>query len=75
MARRKQKRVLNIRMSTSLPPSQAVLIKEMVGTIYGETKSEVIRFITTAWLTENLQNVMGWIDKRVEHNRSEENKK
>lgn len=41
----------------TLPPGALVLVDAMVGTFYGNTRSEVLRFITVSWLTEHIAAV------------------
>lgn len=54
---RKPGMISNVKYVTHIPPGCAFLIDDMVGTIYGETRSEVIRFIIINWTTENIQNI------------------
>lgn len=38
----------------TLPPQALTLVDGLVGTFYGSTRSEVLRFITVSWLTTNI---------------------
>jgi hypothetical protein len=40
-------------LSTSVPPGAAALVDSLVGTFYGSTRSEVLRFIVVSWITEH----------------------
>ena len=43
-----------VAVRTGLPWGAAAIIDDMVGTIYGQTRSEVIRFIVINWLHNNV---------------------
>lgn len=40
-------------LSTSVPPGAAALVDGLVGTFYGSTRSEVLRFMVVSWITEH----------------------
>jgi hypothetical protein len=44
-------------VSTSLPPAATALVDSLVGTFYGTTRAEVLRFIVQSWLTTNIAAV------------------
>lgn len=46
-------RLKSNQVSTSLPPGAAVLVDALVGTFYGSTRAEVLRFIVISWITAN----------------------
>lgn len=53
---RKAPRTLRLKseaLSTSVPPGAAALVDSLVGTFYGSTRSEVLRFIVVSWITEH----------------------
>jgi len=43
-----------VTVRTGLPWGAAAIVDDMVGTIYGQTRSEVIRFIVINWLHNNV---------------------
>jgi hypothetical protein len=45
-------------LSTSLPPGAALLVDSLVGTFYGSTRSEVLRFMVVSWITEHHEAVL-----------------
>lgn len=36
-----------------MPPGAAALVDGLVGTFYGSTRSEVLRFMVVSWITEH----------------------
>jgi hypothetical protein len=53
------------RMTTTLPSGAAALVDSMVGTIYGGTRADVLRFMITSWFTvDNLRAIEHWQEKR-----------
>lgn len=53
-------------LSTSVPPGAAALVDSLVGTFYGSTRSEVLRFIVVSWITEHYAAV-GAVSRKKEH--------
>ncbi len=52
-------------VGATLPPGALVLVDSLVGTFYGNTRSEVLRFIVASWLTQNITMVQA-VGKREE---------
>jgi hypothetical protein len=46
-------RLKAVQATTNLPPGAGLLVDSLVGTIYGSTRSEVLRFIVLSWITEH----------------------
>ena len=48
----------NVPMATSLPPGAADIVDSLIGTLYGDRRSGVLRFIVINWLHNNSQLVI-----------------
>jgi len=70
---RKPEALNNIKYVTHIPPGCAFLIDDMVGTTYGETRSEVLRFIVINWTTEHIENIRRARRARNEFDRKRKN--
>lgn len=46
-------RLKAVAAATNLPPGAGLLVDSLVGTLYGSTRSEVLRFIILSWITEH----------------------
>lgn len=46
-------RLKAVQATTNLPPGAGALVDNLVGTLYGSTRSEVLRFIVLSWITEH----------------------
>ncbi len=53
MARKDAKR--NVRAVTTLPWGMSALVDSLVGTLYGQTRAEVLRFMIVSWAHDNAQ--------------------
>lgn len=57
----------NVRVRTDLPWGCAALIDSLIGTVYGETREEVIRFALVSWTTTNIAAIGRQIDARRDY--------
>jgi hypothetical protein len=67
MVKGSEKNGKKVRVVTSILPSQIALIDQMVGTIYGENRAEVIRFILMNWMHNNIESISIQLDRRKEY--------
>ena len=64
------------RVSTSLPVGAMTIIDSAVGTLYGETRAAVLRFIVTSWFTaDNFKALDAARAHRAEYDRKQQEKK
>jgi hypothetical protein len=59
-------RLKAVQASTNLPPGAGLLVDSLVGTLYGSTRSEVLRFIVLSWITEHYATALAVGKKKAE---------
>lgn len=59
-------RLKAVQASTNLPPVAGALVDNLVGTLYGSTRSEVLRFIVLSWITEHYATALAVGKKKTE---------
>jgi hypothetical protein len=62
----KRLRLKSASMATTLPPGAQLLVDSMVGTLFGSTRAEVLRFMAISWISEHYAAVKQLVDASKE---------